>query len=247
MQFSAAVVILALWLGQMPPVPPTYEQVTPAQLFVQSKFDYSCDAKLTAGDPLPADYQPQYHWSQLWGPAPVAITKPDLQATTVSFTIPGSYSLQCDVTAQTPMGPATTTAFYDIVYGSQFTHGAVDGSVLKANVTLIMDAGSHDATPPVISSVIYSGGADVLGGAVKIPANGVPFTVTASDNVGVMSAKLFIDGEEGPKDGGAHLLPSPFFLRWNAPVSLALGVHNFRLVVWDGSGNFATKTWTMIR
>jgi hypothetical protein len=106
-----------------------------------------------------------------------------------------------------------------------------------------------DVIAPTIDKVIYSGGANVLNGNVKIPATtaGVPFTVTANDDIGIVAAHLYVDGLSGPQDGDAsQFLPSTFYLRWNAK-SVAPGIHNFRLVVWDGGGNSASQSWSMVR
>lgn len=105
-----------------------------------------------------------------------------------------------------------------------------------------------DITPPIINSIIYSGGRDVLPGNVAIPAttNGVPFTVNASDDFAVMFYQLEVDGHAGPRDGnGIDALPTPFYVRWNAVP--AAGPHSFHLVVWDSNLNGADKTWIMIR
>ncbi len=242
MQFAAALLVALLGL-QSPPLPPTFDQVLPAQRFTESTFTYSAD--VVAGDPAGA----QYHWSQVWGPAPLAIAKPDQQVTAVAFITPGSYSLRCDVTIQTANGPASTSAFYDVVYGAQFNHWGVDTTVLRAAITVVSNSGAGDTEAPVIVSVVSSAGSvNVLPGGVRIPANGVPFTIVATDNVGVLAAKLYVDGIQGPGDGGGNaLLPELFYLRWNAPANLAAGVHNFRLIVWDASGNLAARTWSMVR
>lgn len=106
-----------------------------------------------------------------------------------------------------------------------------------------------DTSKPTIASVIYSGGSSVLTNSVAIPAttNGVPFTVSAGDNVGVTIAKLYVDGKQGPQEGdGVTPLPSIFYLRWNAS-PVAPGVHQFKLVVWDAARNSDEKSWSMTR
>jgi hypothetical protein len=156
----------------------------------------------------------------------------------------GGYRIQAQMPAPTrdytyactsPTGPAFTFHFL------QFPFQSIIAS-------LTPPASPANSIAPVISSVIYSGGKDVLPGTVKIPAstNGVPLTITATDDIGVMYYQLEIDGRAGPRDGnGVDVLPTPFYVRWNA--TPALGPHTFRLTVWDGSFNPAEKIWTMIR
>lgn len=108
---------------------------------------------------------------------------------------------------------------------------------------------SSDVTPPVISSVVYSNGGNVLNGDVKIVAslNGMPFTITAIDGVGVQYWSLYVDGYLATSGaGGNDILPSAFYVRWNAK-TVSLGAHLFKLVVFDAAGNSAQKTWSMIR
>lgn len=107
---------------------------------------------------------------------------------------------------------------------------------------------SSDAVAPNIAAVIVSGGSSVLGNTAKINplSNGVPFTVSASDDVGITSASLYIDGKLATAAADGDGLPSLFYLRWNAR-AVAPGVHAFRLLVWDKAGNLSEKTWTMER
>lgn len=106
---------------------------------------------------------------------------------------------------------------------------------------------SGDTQPPVILSVNYSGGGSVLGNTAKIQANafGVPFTVTVSDNVGVVYTKLYVDGQLGPEEhayGGSF--GAYYYIRWNAS-SVGPGRHTFRLVIQDAAGNQAERSWSM--
>jgi len=107
---------------------------------------------------------------------------------------------------------------------------------------------SNDKTPPVINSVLNSVNVNVLPGGIRITTtNGVPLTITASDNVGVVWFRLDVDGLEGPKDGNAALiLPLTFYARWNAR-NVAPGLHHFKLTVSDLAGNQAVKEWDMVR
>lgn len=102
-----------------------------------------------------------------------------------------------------------------------------------------------DVTPPVITNV-FSGAASVFTNNVVISptAYGVPFSISAGDDVRIVSASLFVDDKVAiaiADDDGYNNL---FYMRWNARASKP-GVHNFKLVVWDKAGNLAEKTWTM--
>jgi hypothetical protein len=165
------------------------------------------------------------------------------------FAVPIGLMVANDViNAQTPVPARDYTYACTSPTGPAFTFHFLQFPFQSIIAGLIPPASPANSIAPVISSVIYSGGKDVLPGTVKIPAstNGVPLTITATDDIGVMYYQLEIDGRAGPRDGnGVDVLPTPFYVRWNA--TPALGPHTFRLTVWDGSFNPAEKIWTMIR
>jgi hypothetical protein len=116
-------------------------------------------------------------------------------------------------------------------------------------ISLNQGTASTDKTAPVIKSVIYSGGADVTTGKVRIQpaANGAPFTITASDNVGVVYYHLYVDGQSGPQEQGFNgPFPDTFYVRWNAK-TIAVGPHFFVLDIYDAAGLTTERTWTMTR
>lgn len=109
--------------------------------------------------------------------------------------------------------------------------------------------GIVDTQNPVIVSVTNSAGIDVTTGGVKLlDANhGLPITVTANDNVGVVGGKLEVDGKMAtPFGNGIDVLPVSYFIRWNAK-TITLGPHTFRLTVCDITQNCAVRTWSMTR
>ena len=106
--------------------------------------------------------------------------------------------------------------------------------------------GNGDTTVPVIASVIVSGSGSVLTniGRIVATSNGVPFTVSAADNVGITSASLYVDGKIATAVADPQGLPGLFYLRWNAK-TVTPGKHMFSLVVWDAAGNVAERGWSM--
>lgn len=106
---------------------------------------------------------------------------------------------------------------------------------------------STDKLNPTIASVTTSAGIDLTTGLVRLSlANaGLAFTVTATDNVGVVSGTVEVDGKLAtPFGNGIDVLPGQFYVRWNAK-SISAGDHAFRLTVWDAAGNPAERTWMM--
>jgi len=158
-----------------------------------------------------------------------------------------------DIQAQLP-----TSAFpeHDFTYTCTPTNGTAPPLEFKftaapaphVDVFFGVPAASNDKQPPVISTVLNSVNVNVLTNNVRITTtNGVPLTITASDNVGVVWYRLDVDGLEGPKDGNAALiLPTTFYTRWNAR-NVAAGSHHFKLTVSDLAGNLAVKEWEMTR
>lgn len=129
----------------------------------------------------------------------------------------------------------------------QFRFTNVPGPQLQANIGTVTP--STDTMNPVIVSITNSAGVDVTSGTVKLlDANhGLPITVTANDNVGVVAGKLEVDGTMAtPFGNGLDVLPNSFFVRWNSK-TVTVGPHTFRLSVYDAAGNAAVKTWSMTK
>lgn len=111
---------------------------------------------------------------------------------------------------------------------------------------------SADNIAPIITTVLYSGNTAAVE-TVKIPAASVSvqFSVSASDNIGLKSFNLYVDGAfVSSGSGGTELLAAnaqPFAVRWNAAV-ITSGVHNFRLIVYDAAKNASQeRLWTMTK
>lgn len=119
----------------------------------------------------------------------------------------------------------------------------------RFDVTVGNVPASGDTQNPVIVSITNTAGVDVTHGAVRLLAanNGLPITITATDNVGVVGGRLDVDGNLGtPFGNGVDVLPSVFYVRWNAK-TVSFGVHNFKLTLWDSSQNKAERSWTMTK
>lgn len=122
---------------------------------------------------------------------------------------------------------------------------------LRINIAKVLPP-STDTTPPQIKSVLYTGLTAPVE-TVKIPATqtSVQFSVIGSDDVGLKSFNLYIDGAfVSGGSGGTELLAangSAFAVRWNAAM-IRPGAHTFRLVLYDAVGNAsADKIWSMVK
>ncbi len=149
----------------------------------------------------------------------------------------------------TPIHFECTTAISPLtVIGLDVWPNPIDSLVASIRALPALGRGT-DKTPPVIADVKYSGAGSVLGNnAFILPtSNGVPFTVTASDDIGAQYYQLTVDGRPGPRDGNdSEIFPVPFYIRWNAKNPF-VGTHLFRVTVWDGNGNSSFRDWTMRR
>lgn len=106
-----------------------------------------------------------------------------------------------------------------------------------------------DSLNPVLNSITNSAGTDITTGAVRLLAanNGLAITVNATDNVGIVTGKLEMDGVLAtPFGNGLDVLPNPFYVRWNSK-TIGLGSHAFRLSVCDAALNCTQRTWSMTR
>lgn len=111
------------------------------------------------------------------------------------------------------------------------------------------DGSPLDTVSPVISSVIYTGGASVLTGLVKIPptSTSIPITVKATDNKAVSSMSLYVDDYlVTVASGGNSSLPTTVNLRWNT-ANIDAGLHKLKLSVWDKAGNQTDSSWVMTK
>jgi len=153
--------------------------------------------------------------------------------------------------------PPMTFPDHDVSYNCVPTVGAGAPVTFKFtavpsphfDVTMGNDPVSPDHQHPVLVSITNTAGVDVTTGNVRLLAgnNGLPITITAADSVGVVGGRLDVDGKLGtPFGNGSDVLPSTFYVRWNAR-TIAPGLHNFKLTVWDAAQNKAEKTWTMTK
>jgi len=109
--------------------------------------------------------------------------------------------------------------------------------------------------PPAIAQVLNSSNnQNVANGSQKISAtlNGVPFTVWGSASIQYWS--LYVDTSTTPvatgagrqfADGTLRPLPVPFYVRWNDKPEV--GLHTFRLIVYDAALNHVETQWQMTR
>lgn len=118
----------------------------------------------------------------------------------------------------------------------------------QVTVKMVATANDLDKTKPVISKITGPTGANVLTGNGKITSQSVMFTVTASDDTGIQSYFLQVDGHDViPGAGGDSSLPPSFKLYWNANVQ-SVGSHSFNLKVCDKAGNCSEPAvWKMVK
>jgi len=105
-----------------------------------------------------------------------------------------------------------------------------------------------DAVPPAINSV-KQGSTDVLvpTPVVMKQTTDMAFTVNVSDNLGTVSAALFIDGHQvGFAATYNSQLPATFNVHY-VDRTMGSGPHDFRLIVYDAAGNHAERSWTMTK
>lgn len=153
--------------------------------------------------------------------------------------------------------PPTTFPDHDVAYVCNPTSGngapvtfkftPVPGPHFDVFVGTIPSTG--DALDPVIVSVTNSANVDITTGTVKLVAAtaGLALTVNATDNIGVVTGKLDVDGVMAtPFGNGIEKLPTPFYVRWNSS-NIAAGPHSFRLTVCDATKHCASRTWSMTK
>lgn len=116
---------------------------------------------------------------------------------------------------------ASTTYHYQVV-----SKDASSNSASSSDATFTTQAASGDTTAPTVSITAPTGGSTLKGTST--------FTVTASDNVGVVGVQYKLDGT----NIGSESTTSPFSLTWTPTVYS--GTHTLTAVARDAAGN--TKT-----
>ncbi len=160
-----------------------------------------------------------------------------------SITVTGNperdFNYECKTVPTSAPGPQFTMRFVQFPFQS-----------LQTSIALSNPGATTDTTPPVITAVSVSGTPlrNVLGNNVKLDlTNGVPLTVSATDDNAVMYYKLWMDDKAGPQEGnGVDAFGGTFFIRLNKAL-ITPGVHTFKLLVYDAAFNPAERDWTMIR
>jgi len=104
-----------------------------------------------------------------------------------------------------------------------------------------------DQVDPIIESVKWKTN-DL---ATAMPAMGTvnvwTFDVKASDNLGVGSALLYVDGQPvGWQGSGGKYLPATFKIQYT-DTGIASGQHAFKLYVYDRVGRHDTFDWSMTK
>ncbi len=110
-------------------------------------------------------------------------------------------------------------------WDSGFGYGRVNAA--NAVAMALASGGTTDTTPPTVS-ISYPGSGATVSGTVSVQAS-------ASDNVGVASVSLSVDGSILATDTA-----SPFSFSWNT-ASLINGTHTLTATAKDAAGNSATS------
>ncbi len=169
----------------------------------------------------------------------LAIISTGQNSVTVTGNPERDFNYECKTVPTSPPGPQFTMRFVQFPFQS-----------LQTSIALSSPAASADTTPPVITAVGYSGTPvrSVLGNNVKLDlSNGVPLTVSATDDSAVMYYRLLIDDKPGPQEGnGVDAFGGTFYIRWNTAL-VTPGIHTFKLLVYDAAFNPAERDWTMTR
>jgi hypothetical protein len=118
----------------------------------------------------------------------------------------------------------------------------------QVSIRMVATDDSTDKIKPVISKVLGPTGSSVLTNSGKITSQSMMFTVSATDNIGIQSYFLQVDGRDViPGAGGDSNLPPTFKLVWNANVQ-SVGTHSFSLKVCDAAGNCSEPAvWRMVK
>jgi hypothetical protein len=124
----------------------------------------------------------------------------------------------------------TTALANQTVYTVTLKSGAsgikdLAGNSLNADFTWTITTGTLDLSAPVVSLTSPANGASVTGQ--------VTITASASDNVGVVSVKFYVDGQLLATDTS-----SPFSATWNTK-RVSKTTHTIYAIATDAAGNIA--------
>ncbi len=104
-----------------------------------------------------------------------------------------------------------------------------DNSATSSSITINVQNGSTDTTPPTVSLTSPANGSTVSGSSVFLVAN-------ATDNVGVTKVEFLVDGTVVNSD-----ISSPYSFSWNS-TSLPNGSHTITAKAYDAAGNITTSS-----
>ncbi len=138
-----------------------------------------------------------------------------------------------------PLGGTLTAAPYQASWSttavSNGTHvlravaqDAAGNTTTSSPVTVTINNGTVDTQAPAVSITAPSGGTTL--------SKSVVVTAAASDNVGVASVQLTLDGA----NFGAALTAAPYTTTWNT-TTVSNGSHTLRAVARDAAGNASTS------
>lgn len=100
-----------------------------------------------------------------------------------------------------------------------------------------------DTEKPVITAVKMGTANALLGGTFTTAPT---FSITASDNIAVMSAVLLVNGVAVASVGASSGLPATFKLQYQEK-TVPSGIYRFAVDISDAGGNHATAQWVMTK
>ncbi len=199
------------------------------------------------GDVTGASGSATYQWVAIIKPinGTVVFTNPTGPSTDVQLAGAGTYVLRLVVR------DGTFTSFADqwlVVSGSYVPIKVTSPITVKLNQ--VPPPAVTDIVPPVITSVKLGGTTIPPGGMGVVSKNSVTvtLTITATDNLGVMSADMIVDGwrTDLKASPARNKMTGTFTLQW-VESPMPDGSHPVIIRVYDGAGLSAEQRLTLVK